>query len=394
MAQLRKFMLPAGPPADTLERLRRRPARGPSWASSSSSTARYSARSGRTTSAGTERRARQRGRRRPRLLRVLPRPGERRRGSPFEPTATSLGVGYTGRNAPTVINAAYSPLWQFWDGRADSLWSQALSPPEGTAECASSRLRVVHFLYDHYRKDFEDLFGDGSLPSTIRACPWTECRAIRTRRTSARAERPNAGAVQRRVRLHLDDGRDDGEPRLRELRQGDRRLRTKAGQQQLRAVAVRRLHGGRQERDVAGGDSRRAPVRRPGRLHRVPPGTDVHRLRRSTTSASPRPGEYAKPIDNGRKDGVGPLAVSMFNRKSADFSDDTSKTEYLDALTTEPPDELPRRVQDADVAQRQQDGAVHARRRLPDAVGRREPLQLRRRDRHLRRRERSRRSPR
>ena len=47
------------------------------------------------------------------------------------PSATSLGVGYTHRNAPTVINAAYSPLWQFWDGRADSLWSQALSPPGG-----------------------------------------------------------------------------------------------------------------------------------------------------------------------------------------------------------------------------------------------------------------------
>src|SRR4051794_16653179 len=39
------------------------------------------------------------------------------------PRATSLGAGYTVRNAPTVINAAYSPLWQFWDGRADSLWS-------------------------------------------------------------------------------------------------------------------------------------------------------------------------------------------------------------------------------------------------------------------------------
>ena len=45
-----------------------------------------------------------------------------------------------------MINAAYSPVWQFWDGRADSLWSQALQPPEGTAECAGSRLKVVHVL--------------------------------------------------------------------------------------------------------------------------------------------------------------------------------------------------------------------------------------------------------
>jgi cytochrome c peroxidase len=54
----------------------------------------------------------------------------------------------------------------------------------------------------------------------------------------------------------------------------------------------------------------------------------------------PQTGQYARPTDNGRKDGVGPLAISMFNRKSAAFSDDTTRTEYLDALTTEPPDEL------------------------------------------------------
>ena len=50
------------------------------------------------------------------------------------PAATSLGANYTPRNSPTIINAAYSPLWQFWDGRADSLWSQALVPPEGVNE--------------------------------------------------------------------------------------------------------------------------------------------------------------------------------------------------------------------------------------------------------------------
>src|SRR5262249_13749138 len=32
------------------------------------------------------------------------------------PGNTSLGSSWTGRNAPTVYNAAYSP-WQFWDGR-------------------------------------------------------------------------------------------------------------------------------------------------------------------------------------------------------------------------------------------------------------------------------------
>jgi cytochrome c peroxidase len=75
------------------------------------------------------------------------------------PAATSLGAGYTPRNAPSVINAAYSPLWQFWDGRADSLWSQALAPPEGINEEASSRLAIAHFLADHYAAPYADVFG-------------------------------------------------------------------------------------------------------------------------------------------------------------------------------------------------------------------------------------------
>jgi cytochrome c peroxidase len=87
------------------------------------------------------------------------------------PNQTSLGATYTLRNAPTVINAAYSPTWQFWDGRADSLWSQALQPPEGIAECAASRLKVVHVLYDNYKEEFERLFGAESLPARIENLP-------------------------------------------------------------------------------------------------------------------------------------------------------------------------------------------------------------------------------
>src|SRR5262252_10166682 len=76
-----------------------------------------------------------------------------------QPNATSLGAGYTGRNAPTVINAAYSPTWQFWDGRVDSLWSQALAPPEGVNEEATSRLAIAHFLAAHYAAPYAAVFG-------------------------------------------------------------------------------------------------------------------------------------------------------------------------------------------------------------------------------------------
>jgi cytochrome c peroxidase len=75
------------------------------------------------------------------------------------PAATSLGASYTNRNSPSVCNAAYSPLWQFWDGRKDSLWSQALSPPEGAAEGNTTRLDVAHFLASNYAQEYAAVFG-------------------------------------------------------------------------------------------------------------------------------------------------------------------------------------------------------------------------------------------
>jgi cytochrome c peroxidase len=75
------------------------------------------------------------------------------------PEATSLAAGWTARNAPTVINAAYSPTWQFWDGRKDSQWSQALGPAEAATEQNGSRLRYAHMIYDHYRAEYETIFG-------------------------------------------------------------------------------------------------------------------------------------------------------------------------------------------------------------------------------------------
>ena len=66
--------------------------------------------------------------------------------SPFHGFAdvesTSLGAGRGTRNAPTVLNAAYNK-WQFWDGRADTLWSQALSALEGEVEQAGTRLQYA-----------------------------------------------------------------------------------------------------------------------------------------------------------------------------------------------------------------------------------------------------------
>ena len=74
------------------------------------------------------------------------------------PSSTSLGSSWTGRNAPTVYNAAYS-TWQFWDGRRDSLWAQALGPVESPAEHNFSRLEVAHLIQQVYRVEYEQVFG-------------------------------------------------------------------------------------------------------------------------------------------------------------------------------------------------------------------------------------------
>ena len=72
--------------------------------------------------------------------------------------ATSLGNRRGTRNAPTVLNAAYNK-WQFWDGRADTLWAQALFALEGEGEQAGTRLQYAHLIHRHYQGDYEAVFG-------------------------------------------------------------------------------------------------------------------------------------------------------------------------------------------------------------------------------------------
>jgi cytochrome c peroxidase len=68
------------------------------------------------------------------------------------------GVATVDRNAPTLALAAHN-RWQFWDGRADTLWMQALGPFENAKEFASSRLFVMHQVYSLYKSPFEAVFG-------------------------------------------------------------------------------------------------------------------------------------------------------------------------------------------------------------------------------------------
>jgi cytochrome c peroxidase len=73
-----------------------------------------------------------------------------------KPLAQGLGAG-TRRTMP-IAGAGYGP-WRFWDGRKDSLWSQALGPLEDAAEHGGNRTRLARVLLDHYRAEYEALFG-------------------------------------------------------------------------------------------------------------------------------------------------------------------------------------------------------------------------------------------
>jgi cytochrome c peroxidase len=81
-----------------------------------------------------------------------------RNWSDGKPVAIASGQGT--RNTPSLWNVA-SNRWFFWDGRADSLWSQALKPIERDVELNGSRLQVAHTVAGDakLRTAYQKVFG-------------------------------------------------------------------------------------------------------------------------------------------------------------------------------------------------------------------------------------------
>ncbi len=83
-----------------------------------------------------------------------------------DPKLFSAGLGGKtgGRNAPTVLNAAYNVL-QFWDGRAPSLEKQAEGPVQNPIEMGNTLPEVERRLTADrsYRAAFEKAFGAGPI---------------------------------------------------------------------------------------------------------------------------------------------------------------------------------------------------------------------------------------
>jgi cytochrome c peroxidase len=72
--------------------------------------------------------------------------------------ATGQGMGTGARRTMPIAGAGHSPFL-FWDGRKDSLWSQALGPLEDPAEHGGNRLAYARVIRAHYRAEYEAVFG-------------------------------------------------------------------------------------------------------------------------------------------------------------------------------------------------------------------------------------------
>ncbi len=70
----------------------------------------------------------------------------------------SQGVGTGSRRAMPIVGAGHGP-WLFWDGRKDSLWSQALGPLEDAVEHGTNRTRVAQLVAKNHRQPYESIFG-------------------------------------------------------------------------------------------------------------------------------------------------------------------------------------------------------------------------------------------
>jgi cytochrome c peroxidase len=68
------------------------------------------------------------------------------------------GMGSTTRRTMPLLGVAYN-TWFFWDGRKDSLWSQAIGPIESVPEHGVTRSFCAHLIIDRYKKEYSQIFG-------------------------------------------------------------------------------------------------------------------------------------------------------------------------------------------------------------------------------------------
>ncbi|AWC23574.1 Cytochrome c551 peroxidase precursor [Aminobacter sp. MSH1] len=68
-----------------------------------------------------------------------------------------IGVAQTNRRTMPLAGVARDPFF-FWDGRRDSLWSQALVPLENPLEHAGTRTSYAHYIKRRFGERYERIF--------------------------------------------------------------------------------------------------------------------------------------------------------------------------------------------------------------------------------------------
>lgn len=106
-------------------------------------------------------------------------------------TPLAKGMGTTTRRTMPIAGGAHSP-WQFWDGRADSQWAQALGPLESAVEHGGDRTLYAHVMETYYRDAYTRIFGPlprvSDLPRRAGPVSDSTARTAWQRLTPARQE--------------------------------------------------------------------------------------------------------------------------------------------------------------------------------------------------------------
>lgn len=79
------------------------------------------------------------------------------------PAMTSLGVNWTNRNTPTLVNTSYQ-TWGSWGGKDDNQWHQGANGSESSQNFGSNRLAFAHVVFRKYRADYDAIFPDPMPP--------------------------------------------------------------------------------------------------------------------------------------------------------------------------------------------------------------------------------------
>ncbi len=82
------------------------------------------------------------------------------------PNNVSVGVSWTTKNAPSLVNQVYY-RWHNWHGNKASLWDQASFSPETGTNTAGDRCGYAHMLWDKYRDEYNALFTETPLSDRL-----------------------------------------------------------------------------------------------------------------------------------------------------------------------------------------------------------------------------------